>query len=638
MNNNNACCESGCHCSKEKESKHSKKIDLALTIIGVFLFAAAFIFAMPEKISLVLFLSAYTIIGRNVLISSFKNILHGEIFDENFLMCVATIAAISTGYYEESVAVMLFYRIGMFFEDKAVSKSKNSISSLMDMRPDFANLQTQNGVIKVSPEDVSIGNLIIVKAGEKIPLDGTVTNGSASIDASSLTGESILQDVCEGSQVLSGSVNKNGFLTVKVTKIFSQSTVSKILDLVENATHKKSVSEKFISKFAKYYTPAVVFLALCIAVVPPLFIADAAFNLWINKAIIFLIISCPCALVISVPLTFFAGLGSASKHGILIKGSNYLEALNSAQTFVFDKTSTLTKGKFKVDSVAAANGFDKETVLKYAAFAESHSNHPAAVAIVKAFAQKIDNLQIKNFSEIAGKGIKADISGKEVLAGNYNFLQSEGIDASQHAVAQSAVYVAIDKKFAGFITVADEIKPDSKETVSYLKNLYAKKTVMLTGDAQPAAFKIAETIGIDKFYAGLLPHQKLEKLNKIKNESSKKDKIVFVGDGINDAPVLAGADIGIAMGALGSDAAIEAADIVLMTDEPSKIITALKIARKTQNVVWQNIIFALGIKVVIMALGITGIANMVEAVFGDVGVTVIAVLNSMRALKLNDKK
>jgi Cd2+/Zn2+-exporting ATPase len=610
-----------------------KTFKYAALASGVVIFASALVFNFSGMINIAFYLAAYLLVGGEVLLTLAKNIVKGEVFDENCLMSVATIGAFAIGEYPEAVAVMIFYQIGMFFEDMAVEKSRKSITDLMDIRPDFANVKKGDEVIKVSPQEVNADDIIIVKPGEKVPLDGIVIDGNSALDTSALTGESLPRDVEKGSEVLSGSINKNGLLSVRVTKSFSQSTVSKILNLVENASGSKSRTENFITKFAKYYTPAVVFSAMTLAVIPPLIFKEALFADWLYRALVFLVVSCPCALVVSIPLSFFGAIGGASKNGVLVKGSNYLEALNGADTFVFDKTGTLTKGVFKVVKVIADNSFTREDVLEYAAYAESYSNHPIAVSIRKAYGKAVDKSKIDNYEELAGLGISANVGGKKILAGNTKLLNGEDVIHKLYEETGSLVYVSIDGIFAGCVVVSDEIKPDSRHTIDSLKNMGINKIVMLTGDVEDAGAKVAKELGIDEFYANLLPAHKIEKVEEIKKSKNSKGNLVFIGDGINDAPVLAGADVGMAMGAIGSDAAIEAADIVLMTDEPSKIITALKIAKKTKAIVWQNIIFALGVKAVVLALGAAGAASMWEAVFADVGVALIAVLNSMRAMK-----
>ncbi len=606
--------------------------------IGLYTGAALFIigtlFDFGSPAEFILFLVSYLLVGGEVVFRALKNISKGQVFDENFLMSVATIGAFAIGEYPEGVAVMLFYQVGEAFQRLAVNRSRKSISALMDIRPDFANLKVGNEVLKVTPEEVGIGDLILVKPGEKIPLDGRIVEGSSALDTSALTGESLPRDVEPGSEVLSGSINKNGVLTIEVSKEFGQSTISKILDLVQNASSKKAPTENFITKFARYYTPLVVFAELALAVIPPLVIPGATFADWIYRALAFLVVSCPCALVISIPLSFFGGIGGASRNGILVKGSNYLEALNNIDTIVFDKTGTLTKGIFIVTQTVGTNGWSQQEILAYAAHAESFSNHPIALSIQKAYGQKIDAQRLMEEEEIPGQGIRVKVDGRLLLVGNGKLMDSAGIPWQPVNALGSIVYLAIDGVFAGYIVISDEVKPDSRKTVQDLKALGVRNTAMLTGDSKAVGETIAREIGLDAVYTELLPHQKVEKLEELEKKKSSRGKIVFVGDGINDAPVLARADIGIAMGALGSDAAIEAADVVLMTDEPSKIVAAIRVARKTKVIVWQNIIFAMGVKVIVLALAASGIATMWEAVFGDVGVTVIAILNAMRAMKV----
>lgn len=604
-------------------------------LVGVVLFAAGVIFNFGKPYELILFLVSYVLIGGEVVLRALRNILKGQVFDENFLMSVATIGAFAIGEYPEGVAVMLFYQVGEAFQRLAVNRSRKSITALMDIRPDYANLKIGDQVQKVTPEEVGVGDLIIVKPGEKIPLDGRIVEGYSALDTSALTGESLPRDVEPGSEVLSGSINKNGVLTIEVSKEFGESTVSKILDLVQNASGKKAPTENFITKFAKYYTPFVVFAALALALIPPLLIPGALFADWINRALVFLVVSCPCALVISIPLSFFGGIGGASRNGILIKGSNYLEALNNIDTVVFDKTGTLTKGVFKVTQTAGANGWTEEELLDIAAHAESFSNHPIAVSIQKAYGQEIRSERLAGTEELPGFGIRVKVDGRQVLAGNGKLMDSEKVVWQKTEALGSIVYVAIDGVFAGHIVISDELKPDSRQAIRDLKALGVRKTVMLTGDIKVVGEAIAREIGLDKVYTDLLPNQKVEQVESLDREKQKNGKLVFVGDGVNDAPVLARADIGIAMGALGADAAIEAADVVLMTDEPSKLVSAIRVARKTRTIVWQNIIFALGVKAIILVLGALGIATMWEAVFGDVGVAVIAILNAMRAMRQN---
>jgi Cd2+/Zn2+-exporting ATPase len=599
---------------------------------GAVLFFVGLWLDLPRPLDLIVFSAAYLLVGGEVVIRSLKNISKGQIFDENFLMSLATLGAFAIGEYAEGAAVMLFYQVGEAFQRLAVNRSRKSITALMDIRPDFANLKSGGEVLKVSPEEVSIGDHIVVRPGEKIPLDGIVLEGHSSLDTSALTGESLPRDVEPGSSVLSGSINKSGLLTVEVSKEFGESTVSKILDLVQNAGSKKAPLENFITKFARYYTPVVVCVALGLAIVPPLTLPGAQFADWINRALVFLVVSCPCALVVSIPLGFFGGIGGASRNGILVKGSNYLEALSNVSTVVFDKTGTLTKGVFKVTKVVPVGRTEAE-VLFYAAHAESNSSHPIAVSVRKAYGQQIHAGKISEYEEIAGQGIKVKVGNDLVLAGNDKLLNNAGVSYEKSANTGSIVYLVINGIFAGHLVISDELKPDSARTVNDLKKIGVAKAVMLTGDNKIVGEKIGKEVGIDAVYAELLPQQKVERLEELE-KSTLKGKVVFVGDGINDAPVLARSDIGIAMGGVGSDAAIEAADVVLMTDEPSKIVDAIRIAKKTRSIVWQNIVFALGVKGVILVLGALGVATMWEAVFGDVGVTLIAVLNSMRAMKI----
>ena len=602
-------------------------------IIGTLLFAVGFFLDLSNTSELIVFLISYLLIGGEVVLRALKNISKGQVFDENFLMSVATIGAFAIGNYPEGVAVMLFYQIGEAFQHLAVNRSRKSISALMDIRPDFANLKIDNEIRKVTPEEVSIGDYIIVKPGEKIPLDGKIIEGVSALDTSALTGESLPRDVEPGQEVLSGSINKTGVLTIEVSKEFGESTIARILDLVQNASSKKAPTENFITKFARYYTPVVTFAALALAIIPPLVIPGAEFSDWIYRALAFLVVSCPCALVISIPLSFFGGIGGASKNGILVKGSNYLEALNSVDTIVFDKTGTLTKGIFKVTKTVTKNGWSEQDLLSYAAHAENFSNHPIALSIQKAYNQPIEQQRLTEQEEVPGHGIRVKIDGKSVLAGNGKLMEMEQISYEPVNELGSIVYLAIDGVYAGYIVISDEIKPDTKKALQDLKALGINQTAMLTGDTKIVGETIAREIGLDTVYSELLPHQKVEKLEQLDKSRKTKGKLVFVGDGINDAPVLARADIGIAMGALGSDAAIEAADVVLMTDEPSKIVAAIKVAKKTRAIVWQNIIFAMSVKVLFLILAAFGIATMWEAVFGDVGVTLIAILNAMRAMK-----
>nr|WP_228745238.1 heavy metal translocating P-type ATPase [Paenibacillus sp. S150] len=616
--------------------KEKIRIMIIRLAVGAVVAGAGMLGSFTGWLELSIFLAAYLLIGGDIVLQAVKNILRGQVFDEYFLMSVATIGAFAIQQYPEGVAVMLFYQVGELFQSIAINRSRKSISALLDIRPDYANLKAGNETKRVSPEEVNIGDLIVVKPGEKVPLDGTVIEGSSAVDTSALTGESMPREVEVKSEVLGGFINKNGVITVEVTKLFGESTVSKILELVENASSKKAPTEKFISKFARYYTPVVVIVALLLAVVPPLILSGAAFSDWIYRALVFLVISCPCALVVSIPLGFFGGIGAASKTGILVKGSNYLEALNNVKYVVFDKTGTLTKGAFKVTGINPAGELSDAELLEYAAFAELHSTHPIAESIRVAYGKEIREDQLEGYNEISGHGIQVKVQGKEVLAGNIKLMNKYSIPFETPDEAGTVIHVAIDKKYAGYIVISDEIKDDSAKAVRSLKELGIKKIVMLTGDAKAVGDSVGQQLGIDEVHAELLPQHKVEEIEKLMQSKSPKEKIIFVGDGINDTPVLARADVGIAMGGLGSDAAIEAADIVIMTDEPSKISTAIRIAKRTRRIVWQNIIFALSVKAIFLILGAFGFATMWEAVFSDVGVTVIAVLNAMRVLKVSE--
>ena len=618
-----------------EEVETSNKGDLIKLIIGsimyifgIFQTATGF----ESKFVNIVFLIVYLIVGSDVLLKALKNASKGRIFDENFLMSIATIGAVIIGEVPEAVGVMLFYKIGEYLQGIAVGKSRKSITSLMQIRPDSANLKVGSEIKVVSPEEVSIGDIIVVKPGEKIPLDGVVVDGFSMVDTSALTGESVLREIGVGESALSGFINKNALLTIEVTKEFGESTVSKILDLVENASSKKSKTENFISKFAKYYTPFVLFSAMAIAFIPPLVVPNAEFLDWFYRGLVFLVVSCPCALVLSIPLSFFSGIGNSSKHGILIKGSNYLEALKNIDTVVFDKTGTLTKGVFKVTKVSPV-GISEKELIEYAAYAEVNSNHPIAKSIVNYYKESIDLEKITYFEEIAAHGIKVKYNDLHILAGNDKLMRSENILYFKTDDIGTVVYIAVNGAYRGYIVISDEIKEDSKEAIRNLKLSGVKEVVMLTGDNEKVANKIASELGIDKVYSNLLPNEKVDRLEEIFKEKLQKEKVAFVGDGINDAPVLARADVGIAMGALGSDAAIEAADVVLMTDEPSKIAKAIEIARKTNKIVWQNIVFALGVKAIVLILSAGGVATMWEAIFADVGVALIAVLNAMRVMK-----
>ena len=578
-----------------------------------------------------IYIGAYLIVGLEIIIKAIKNIFKGEVFDEHFLMAVATIGAFAIGEFPEAVAVMLFYQIGELFQDYAVDKSKESITNLMDIRPDVAVVKRNGKLETVKPETVKIGEEIVVKPGEKIPLDGTIIDGSSMLDTSALTGESVPRSAKIGEKVLSGCINQSGVLTIKVEKEFGESTVSKILDLVENASNKKSKSENFITKFAKIYTPTVVGIAILLAIIPPVLLKWGSFSEWLERALTFLVVSCPCALVISIPLGFFGGIGGASRKGVLIKGSNYLELLSKTDIFVFDKTGTLTEGVFEVQKINPVD-ISEEELLKIAAYAESYSNHPISASIKKAYQKEINQEIIEKTEEISGKGIISQIENKTVVIGNNKIMQEKGIEYKKCNDIGTILYVAINNKFEGSIVIADKIKEDAKQTIQGLKRNNVSKTVMLTGDKKEIAEKVAKQIEIDEVYTDLLPNQKVEKVEELMKQKTEKGKLAFVGDGINDAPVLAISDIGIAMGGLGSDAAIEAADIVIMNDKPSKILEAIKISNKTMRIVKQNIIFAISVKILVLILGACGIATMWEAVFADVGVSFIAILNSLRAL------
>jgi len=611
-----------------------KTLKTARILTGALLYGIALIFSFTFELELILFLAGYVLVGGDVVLRAIKNLAGGRVFDENFLMSIATAGALVIGEFPEGVAVMLFYQIGELFQDAAVNRSRRSIKALMNIRPDYANLKTIDGIRKVSPEEVEIGDTIVIRPGEKIPLDGKVTEGSSMLDTSALTGESVPREVGAGDTVLSGFINKNGLLTVEVTKEFGESTVSRILDMVQNAGSKKARTENFITKFARYYTPAVVLTAAAVALIPTLIFSGAGFTGWVYRALIFLVISCPCALVISIPLGFFGGIGGASKNGILIKGSNYLEGLNNVDTVVFDKTGTLTKGVFKVTGIYAQEGITEEELLEYAAYAESYSGHPIANSVVQAYGREIDKKRIESYEELPGYGIKAVVNSNRILAGNARLMQMEGLSFSEKEEPGTVLYLAVNGNYAGYILVSDQLKEDSKSALNELRKLGVKRLVMLTGDRQAAAEKTGGELGLNEVYSELLPHQKVERVEYFQNQKPYGGKLVFVGDGINDAPVLARADIGVAMGGLGSDAAIEAADVVLMTDEPSKLVEAIKIAKRTRRIVWQNIIFALSVKAVVLLLGAGGIATMWEAVFADVGVAVLAILNAMRVMKV----
>ncbi|MBY6951542.1 heavy metal translocating P-type ATPase [Clostridium botulinum] len=621
------------HSHDGEDSDELEKKTLIRIISGVVLLILATVLKSKETLSIGLYLASYVLIGGKVILSSIRNISKGQVFDENFLMAVATVAAIGVKQYPEAVAVMLFYEVGEFLQDKAVNKSRKSITALMNIRPDYANLVKGEDIEVVSPEDIDIDDIIMVKPGEKIPLDGIVVEGQSSVDTSAITGESLISEVSKDSNVLSGYINKNGVIKIKVTKTFGESTVSKILELTENASATKANTEKFITKFARYYTPVVVFAALALAVIPTLILKDPDISKWIYRAAVFLVVSCPCALVISIPLSFFAGIGGASKKGVLIKTGTALEALNDADTIVFDKTGTLTKGVFKVSKIDSEEGVNTEELIEYAAYVESYSNHPIAKSILKYYEKTIDNKRIEGYEEIVARGVTAYIDGKKVYAGNNKLMEELNINYKKAQEDGVILYIALEDKYIGYIVINDEIKKDSKETIKSLKDIGIKKAAMLTGDRKSTANNIGTFLGMDEIYSELLPQEKVEKMQSLKSKTSKDGKIVFVGDGVNDAPVLAMSDIGVSMGGLGSDAAIEASDLVLMSDEPSKLVDAIKIARKTHKIVWQNIIIVLIIKFAVLALAVMGKSTMWMAVFADVGVALIAVINALRILK-----
>ena len=621
--------------SIENKEKDSSKKDLIKLVLGFSIYAVAIYQSskgIESQIMNLLLIASYIVVGGGVILKAVKNMTKGRLFDENFLMAIATIGALAIGEIEEAVAVMLFYQLGEYLQDIAVGKSRKSIASLMNIRPDSANLKVNNELKIVSPEDVEIGDIIVIKPGEKVPLDGVIIEGTSMVDTSAITGESVLRETSIGDDILSGFINKNSLLTVKVTKAYGESTVSKILDLVENASSKKSKTENFISKFSRYYTPIVVSLAAIIALVPPLLISGEQFSEWLYRGLIFLVVSCPCALVLSIPLSFFSGIGHASKKGILIKGSNYLEILKDVDTVVFDKTGTLTKGVFNVTNINPVN-ISKEELIEYASIAEANSNHPIAKSILKYYGKTINLENIENYEEIAAHGIRVQYNDKMILAGNEKLMKANNILYSEAKEVGTVVYIAVNGIYRGYVVISDEVKEDSKEAITNLKHVGIKEVIMLTGDNKEVANKVATDLGIDKVYSSLLPNEKVEKVEEIYEGRNEKEKVAFVGDGINDAPVLARVDVGIAMGCLGSDAAIEAADVVLMTDEPNKIYKAIEISKKTNKIVWQNIIFALGVKIVVMVLGAGGMATMWEAIFADVGVALIAVLNAMRILR-----
>ena len=612
--------------------------------IKILISLALFIFAIAVRfeniwINNCIFIISYIIVGFEILIEALKHIFKGKVFDENFLMSIATIGAFAIGEYPEAAAVMLFYQIGELLQNYAVDKSRKSISSLMDIRPDYANKYIDGKLEKINPVDIKIGEIIVIKPGEKVPLDGYVIEGKSTLDTKALTGESLPIEISEGKEVLSGCINLNGTIKVEVTKEFKESTVSKILDLVENASSKKAKSENFITKFAKYYTPVVVTIALAIAIIPPFVIQNQEFLNWIYRALSFLVVSCPCALVISIPLSFFAGIGGASKMGILVKGGNYLEALSKAEIVVFDKTGTLTEGVFEVQKVVAAQNIkiDKEELLKIAAYAEYYSNHPISRSVKKAYGKKIDEKKIVSLEELSGLGIVAKIGDENVLVGNEKLMKEKDIKYQKVNDIGTILYIAIEGKYVGYILISDVIKKDAKFTIEALKKNNIKQTVMLTGDRKEVGESVAKEIGLDKVYTELLPDGKVEKVEELLKYKSNRGRLIFVGDGINDAPVLAISDIGIAMGKLGADSAIEAADVVIMTDETSKIISAIKLSKKTMRIVKENIVFAISVKVAVLILAALGISTMWQAVFADVGVSVLAILNALRILKINKR-
>ncbi len=619
-------------------NKKQKKVFIRIIVAAVLMVVLSLL-PVDGWLKFVLFMIPYLVIGHDILLKAWKGILNRQVFDENFLMAVATIGAILLGDYKEGVAVMLFYQIGELFQSYAVGKSRRNISELMDIRPDYANIEKEDGTLEqVDPDEVGIGSVIVVQPGEKVPIDGVIEEGRTSLNTSALTGESLPREVGVGDEVISGCINMSGVLKIRTTKEFGESTVSKILDMVENASSKKSRSENFISKFAKYYTPAVCYGALALAILPPLvrllFLGmTPEWGDWVMRALTFLVISCPCALVISIPLSFFAGIGGASNAGVLVKGSNYLETLSETKYVVFDKTGTMTQGVFEVSGVHHSS-MDTEKLLEYAALAECHSSHPISKSLQKAYGKPLDPSRVTDVEEISGNGVTAKVDGVRVAAGNSKLMEKLGVDCMECHSVGTVVHMAVDGKYAGHILISDQIKPHAKEAIAALKKCGVKKTIMLTGDRREAARQVAEELGIDEVHSELLPGDKVAQVEKLLDEKGEKEKLAFVGDGINDAPVLSRADIGIAMGALGSDAAIEAADIVLMDDDPLKISKAIRISRKCLRIVYENIYFAIGVKVICLILGALGIANMWAAIFADVGVMIIAVLNAIRALNV----
>ena len=610
-----------------KNKKELIKICISLTLLIV----AVLIKSLDQYVSLGIYILSYIIVGKNVVIKAVKNILNKQWLDENFLMTISTIGAFCIGEYPEAVAVMIFYQVGELFQNYAVNKSRKSIKSLMDIRPDYANVIREGKIENVDPDEVKIEEIIEIKSGEKVPLDGIIVEGNSMLDTSSLTGESVPRRVDIGDEILSGCVNISGLLKVKVTKVYEESTVNKILELIENATTKKSKSENFISRFAKYYTPIVVILAVILAVLPPIILQDS-FSMWLLRALTFLVISCPCALVISVPLSFFGGIGGSAKQGILIKGSNYLEMLSKVNTVVVDKTGTITKGVFKVQKIYA-NNIDKDELLKMTAYAEYNSNHPISISLKNEYKEEIDTSKIQEVQELTGLGVKAIVFEKQVLVGNLKLMKEHKIKYEEAKDVGTVLYVAIDNEYVGYIVISDEIKEDAKSSIKSMKRMGIEKTIMLTGDKKEVAEAVSKDVGIDEVYSELLPTDKFQRLEDILEKEGINKKVAYVGDGINDAPSLARSDIGIAMGGIGSDAAIEAADIVIMTDEISKIPIAIDISKKTIKIVKQNIVFAIGVKVLVLILGALGISGMWEAVFADVGVSVIAIINAMRAMR-----
>nr|WP_028987668.1 heavy metal translocating P-type ATPase [Thermicanus aegyptius] len=619
----------------QEEAEGSPSVRKILLLgVGSFLFLLGLLLPLPPWGEWSLFLSSYLLVGGGVVYHAVRNLLRGQFFDETFLMTLATIGAFAIGMLPEGVAVMLFFEIGEFLQDLTVHRARRSIRSLLSLRSDFANLLEGEKVKEVPPEEINVGDLILVRPGERIPLDGKVVKGSSSLDTSALTGESMPREVHPGDEVLSGSINLNGLLTLEVTKNAGESTVAKILKLVQHASAKKAQTEQFITRFARYYTPVVVFAAVALALLPPLLFPEEAFHDWIYRALIFLVISCPCALVLSIPLGFFGGIGAASKNGILVKGGNFLEALSQVDQVAFDKTGTLTKGVFQVTQVVPEDGISGQELLEYAALAEVHSNHPIALSIKKAYGNELDPTEITHYEERAGHGVKVFARNRQILLGNRKWMEEEGIPYNRtESPAGTLLHMAIDGKYAGYLLITDEVKEDAKKAVHGLKRLGIKKIVMLSGDLDQAARWIGRQVGVDEVKAELLPHEKVAALEELYREPISKGKIAYVGDGMNDAPVLARSDIGIAMGGVGTDAAIEAADVVIMNDEPSKLVTAVQIARKTKRIVWQNIFLALGVKAFFLLLGALGMATMWEAVFADVGVSLLAVLNTLRVFR-----